>query len=274
MFARCLIGLVAGAGLIPAIGTRAAQAQDPWADAVVSCHLGSGGAPGYTDPGTVLGQPERYTGELGGWPGAVTPFSPAWGTDEVLSLGEGGYLTVKFNEPIRNDPAHPYGVDFLIFGNGSFTDANWPNGQVGGLFAEGPFTVSVSADGSHFTSLAGVFEDAMFPTLGYLDLSGPYDPNPGQVPSDFTKPVDPRLTLDDFMGKSFAEVVAMYAGSGGGLPFDIGPTGLSAIQYVRIDVLAGATSPEFDAFAAVPEPSSLALLVVLAVGALDRRVCS
>lgn len=274
MLARCLIGLVASSGLILAFGPRAAQAQDPWADAVVSYDLGVGGAPGYTNPLTVLGPPTRYTGQLGGWPSAVTPFNPAWGADEILSLGAGGHLVVKFDEPIRNDPAHPYGVDFLIFGNGFFVDTSWPNGQVGGLFAEGPFVVSVSADGSNFVALTGTFEDALFPTLGYLDLTGPYDPNAGQQPSDFTKPVDPRLTLDDFMDKSFAEVVAIYAGSGGGLPFDIGPTGLGEVHYVRIDVPAGATSPEFDAFAAVPEPSSVVLVLLLALGALDRRVRS
>lgn len=35
-----------------------------------------------------------------------------------VSLGAfGGSITFKFNEPIKNDPRHKYGVDFLVYGN-------------------------------------------------------------------------------------------------------------------------------------------------------------
>ena len=250
--------------------TAAATAQDPWADQIVSYEPGSGAEPGYTEPAVTLGQPERYTGE-GAWPGAVTPFNPPWLPDEIVSLGAGGHLIVGFDEPITNDATHLFGVDFTIFGNGSFFDADWPNGEVGGLFEEGPFTVSVSADGTDFIPLDDTCYDALFPTLGYLDLSGPYDPNPGAVPSNFTKPVDPTLTYDDFAGASFADIVAMYDGSGGGIPFDISATNLSEVYYVRIDVFAGATSPEFDAFAAVPEPTTALLLGGLLLACALRR---
>lgn len=271
MFARVLTGSVVVCGLIAAFGDGVAEAQDPWADHVISYDQGKGAAPGYTDPATVTGEPERFTGEVGGWPGAITPFNPAWGTDEIVSLGEGGHLIVKFDEPITNDAGHLYGVDLLIFGNGSFVDGSYPSGVVSGILEEGPFTVSVSADGAKFVRLGGTYHDALFPALGYLDLPGPYAQKPGNVRSDFTRPVNPALTLNEFQGKTFAEVVALYEGSGGGLPLDIGPTGLNEVFYVRIDVLASASSPEFDAFAAVPEPSSALLLGLVGLAGALRR---
>jgi outer membrane protein assembly factor BamB len=245
-------------------------AQDPWADQVIAYEPGSGAAPGYTDPLTVLGPPERYTGELGGWPQAVTPFNPPWGTDELVSLGSGGHLIVRFDEPITDDPGHLFGVDFLLFANAFFIDANFPEGVVGGLFQHGPFAVSVSADGQNFVSLGGPFYDGLFPTMGYQDTL-PQDPNPGSVLTDFTRPVDPRLTLSDLMGRSYAELVALYDGSGGGVPFDIGSTGLQQAYYVRIDALPGVSGLAIDAFAIVPEPSTLLAFCVAGAGLLCRR---
>ncbi len=233
---------------------------DSWAGQIISYDPGIGAQEGYIDPSVALGSPERYTGE-GIWPGAVTPFNPAWLATEVVSVGGGGHLTVLFDDPITNDPGHLYGTDFMIFGNGSFADGAYPNGLVAGLWEEGPFTVSVSLDGEEFFPIGGDYHDALFPALGYLDLTGPYDPNPGSVPSDFTKPVNPDYTEETFLGKTFEEVLALYDGSGGGIPFDIGPTGLDEAYYLRIDVPVGAGSPEFDAFALVPEPTTFGLLL-------------
>ncbi len=252
-FTRCI-----AAAAVAAVGLTA-RAQDPWADQVVSFDGGSNPTPGYADAATTLGAPERFTGE-GAFPGAVTPFNPPWGADELYSIGAGGQLTVRFDEPLVDDPSHRFGVDLIIFGNGGFIDAAFPNGVVGGLFAEGDFTVSVSANGRDFFRLPGVHNDGLFPTLGYLDLTDPYAAQPGVVPSDFTRPVDPSLTIGDFEGRGFAEVVAMYAGSGGGIPLDIAESGLAAASYVRIDA-AGPDSPEIDAFAAVPEPATLLMLL-------------
>lgn len=259
--------------LVAAATCAADAVGNPWADSIEFYDPGANAEPGYTTPGMALGSPQRMTGEGTPWPGAVTPFNGAWTTDEVVSVGAGGQLIVSFDEPITNDASHLFGVDFLIFGNGFFNDGNYPNGVAAGLIEEGPFTVSVSADGDDYVEVATNQFDAMFPTLGYLDLSGPYETAPGLVPSDFTKPVDPSLTYADFDGKTFAEIVALYDGSGGGIPFDISATGLSEVSYVKIEVPDGAASPEFDAFAAVPEPNSAALLGAALIAVALRRGC-
>jgi len=251
--------------------TRAGAGDDPFADTLVDFNLGSGGTMGFDNPLTVLGSPERFTGE-GIFPSVVSPFSPPFGTDEIVSIGSGGWITVGFETPIADDPANPYGIDLLIFGNTGFIDSNWPNGIVGGVFSDDGGVVEISADGQIWHTVSGATADGLFPTLGWLD-SGPYDDFPGSIPSDFTLPVDPSLTLDDFMGLTHAEVVGLYAGSGGGAGVDIAATGLFEISFVRISA-GGAAKFEIDAFAdvaPVPAPGTLALIAVSALAAARSR---
>jgi outer membrane protein assembly factor BamB len=262
--------------LLLLIAVNAAKAQDPWADRVVTYEPGTTPAPGYDDPATAIGSPERFTGE-GVYPGVVSIFNPPWGTDEVVSIGEGGHLLVEFDQPITDDPAHAFGVDLVVFGNGGFVDDDWPNGRVGSppaMFGVDDMLVSLSADGESFVEL-GLFTEGLFPAQGYLD-SGPYDETPGVLPTDFTLPVDPALVLDDFAGLTYGEVLALYAGSGGGTPIDIAASGLEAVRFVRIDVLDDGDpgtelNAEIDAFAAVPEPSTALLLVGLIIVFALRR---
>ncbi len=257
-----------------ALGTAGARGgpSDPWADAVVSYDPGSGANPDFADPAVTLGPPERFTGE-GMFPSVVSIFSPPFGTDEIVSIGFGGSLTVEFDTPITDDPAHPWGVDLIIFGNGGFIDADFPNGQIGdppGTFGIDPMQVSVSADGVTFVPL-GTFDEGWFPTQGWLD-SGPFDATPGTQPTDFTRPVNPSLSLADFAGLSYADALALYDGSGGGLPIDIGPAGLSQVRFVRVEGIASGVTVEIDAFAAVPEPASgIALTALVGAVALRRR---
>ncbi|HMQ15461.1 MAG TPA: hypothetical protein PKC49_05750 [Phycisphaerae bacterium] len=273
---RCLwrrhgIAAVLGFGGAAALG----GGGNPWADEVISYVPGSNPSFGFTNPLTVLGSPERFTGEedFGGeYASAVTPFNTAFGSDEILSIGAGGHVIVRFDEPITNDPSHLYGVDLIVFGNGSFVDGDYPNGVVAGLFSEGPFTVSVSADGVTFFDVASGFGDGVWPAQGYLDLDTPYSDMPGNVPSDFLKPLNPALTFPDFLGKDYSEVKAIYDGSGGGLPIDIAPSGLAAAYYVRIDVATDVqNAPEIDAFAVVPEPACGASLALFGLSIALRR---
>lgn len=257
-----------GAGGIP---------TDPWADTLISYVPGSGASPSYLDASTTLGEPERFTGEGGAFPGAVTVFNPAFGTDEIVSIGAGGSLVVEFSEPISNDAGHLFGVDLIIFGNGAFVDADPADDMVddetglfGPTFGLDQMRVSVSADGASWVSL-GAFTEGLFPAQGYLDTPA-FSDTPGTVLSNFTKPVDPSLTVPDFIGKTYGQVLGMYAESGGGTPIDIGPSGLPAVSFVRVENLTPGTTVEIDAFATVPEPPSAGVVgAVLSWLALRRK---
>jgi len=80
-------------------------------------------------------------------------------------------------------------------------------------------------------------------------------------------PVSPALSGADFAGKNLADIHSLYAGSDGGTGYDISwgqdlngnSVLLDSISYIRIDVLSGKS--EIDAISAVPEPSTLALIL-------------
>lgn len=231
------------------------RADTPFAAEVVSYTAGTGAAAGFTSALAALGSPERFSGE-GLIPGCVTPFQPAWRPNELVSLGIGGSLTVRFDHDVTDDPRNPFGVDLLVFGNAFFTDAGSGAGVVGGLMSEGG-TISVSLDGATWTAVPALEADGLFPTLGYLD-AGPYATVPGAVETDFLRPVDPTHSMGSLVSLSFRSLVDMYDGSGGGAGIDLAALGLRAIRYVRIEgpTMAG-FSPEIDAFADVaPEPAS------------------
>lgn len=241
--------LSAGALLTSMLSTPVLAQSSPFAAAVVQYTAGTGAASGFTNPSAALGAPERFTGE-GLIPGCVTPFQPAFRPDEIVSIGVGGSLTVRFAQDVTDDPRNPFGIDLLVFGNAFFTDGGAGSGVVAGLAAEGG-RILVSADGLAWSEVRGVDADGLFPTLGFLD-AGPYAVTPGQVPSDFLRPVDPTKSFSALAGLDFAGLLSAYDGSGGGAGIDLAWVGLDAIRYVRIDgpVVSG-LSPEIDAFADV-----------------------
>jgi hypothetical protein len=224
--------------------------SNPWADVVISFDEGVGGTTGYNIPETALGEPSRFTGE-GVWPGVVSPFNSPWLANEIVSIGAGGSLVVSFDTPVQNDPLNPWGIDLLIFGNTGCIDDAYPNGIVGGVFSDEGGMIEVSQDGVQWFLITTELADGLWPTRGFLD-SQPYDEVEGSQPSDFTMPVDPRLTLVDVMSIDNEALMGLYQTSGGGTPIDIEETGLSYISFVRISVDSSSKlTPEIDGFSDV-----------------------
>ena len=230
-----------------------ATTADPWADAVIDWQPGVGGATGYDMPESALGAPTRTT--VDGQ--AVTPFYPSWGTNELVSIGAGGFVTLRFDELVLDDPDNPYGIDLLVFGNSGFIDQSMPDGIVGGLLGADGGELEVSVDGTDWIRIPGCEPDGPWPTRGWRDL-GPYDVGESTRPTDFTRPMSPTLTMDDAIGMPWNELLAHYEGGGGGVGVDLSDAGLDAICCIRISNPTGAFfSPEIDAAVDVsPERSA------------------
>lgn len=270
-------GAIACAAALAAGTTTALGGFDPWADTVIAFDQGTENTnANYADPASALGEPSRFTGDnapFSGFDSAVTPFNGAFNTDQIVTIGGGGSLTLGFDEPVTNDAANPFGIDLLIFGNATITDTDFPNGQAGdpaGITSENAI-VEISSDGVNWIEATGIIPDGSFPTLGYADLTDPFSPTPGDVETDFTRPVDPDFSLD---GLSFSEIVTGYNGSGGGVGVDIGAYGLSEISFIRFsNPLGSGMAPEIDAVVdvAIPAPGATALALAGLAIASRRR---
>lgn len=232
-------------------GAAPATAGNPYAASIESYDPGSP-PPNLTDPALALGEPSRMNDDPF-FVSTVTAFNPPF--VDIVSIGPGGHLTVSFDSPIVDDPDHPFGIDLIVFGNSFFIDSDHPNGIVDGLLQDGGM-IEISADGNTWQAVPGVVADGLYPTIGFQD-SGPYDTVPGDMPTDFTRPVDPSLALSDFMGLDHEQIIELYDGAGGGAGVDIGAVGLDLVQYVRISNAPDAVNTvEVDGFAKVsPEIS-------------------
>ena len=269
------IGGLVGIGLTSSIAVAG-----PFATSVISYDAGSNAAAGYTDAFTALGSAERFTGE-GVFPGGVTPFNPAWGTDELVSIGSGGQLTLGFDTAITNSAANSFGIDFIVYSNAGFLDTSWsdadPNNDGTGVVGSDPFifgaggaaTIQVSNDGTNWITATTTVLD-LFRTLGYSDYSVPTPGSIGAIETDFTQAMDPSLMLGDFANLSFEEIIALYNGSGGGIGIDIASTGLESASFVRFLNESGEAF-EIDAVAVVPTPGTLMLLSLGSLAASRRR---
>lgn len=239
----------------------------PYATEVIDYVSGTNAVAGYIDSATALGEPARQTADYPSGVIDVTMFNAPWQPSEVVSIGAGGHLIVKFDHPVTDDPGNPYGIDLLVFGNASFGDAVWPIVSATTIYSE-PASIAVSQDGLVWHDIAGVWADDLFPTQGHADTSDMFGAD-GTVPSDFTRPVDPSIV---WTGKTYSEILTLYDGSGGGAGVDIAQTGLGWIQYVKVYQGSGDDfSAEIDGFAdVVPEPMSI-LLLLLGVSLVKRH---
>lgn len=237
------------------------SAASPYADTVVSYTPGNTAQASLDNPASSLGAPSSVTVDPVFGNSPVDPFNPPYLASQIVSVGEGGSLTVRFNLPVRNHPANPFGLDFIIFGSAGFiiTNGDYTGGGItdGTLFGSNPgeTRIWVSADNATFYELNPAFAptaDHLFPTDG----SG-----------DFQTPVNPALASDDFAGQGLTGIRNLYGGSGGGTAYDLSwardtlgqSVALTEVSYIRIDVLSGRA--EIDALASVPEPATWGLLL-------------
>src|SRR5438105_579724 len=114
-----------------------------FAGTVISYDHGTGFAANYTNSNAALGAPASGSG--------VTPFAPPFSTSQLVSIGAGGSLTLQLSTPVVNDPANPFGIDLLIFGNSFFVVTNGSGSSArtsGAIFtSSGSTRVEVSEDG-------------------------------------------------------------------------------------------------------------------------------
>jgi len=219
----------------------------PFAAEVIDYTPGSG-VKSFDNAAAALGEPTRETSPGTAFGGDVTPFQGAFATDEVVTIGQGGQLTVRFDQPVTDNPADvQFGIDLLVFGNTFHAGTT----TAGTTFAE-PGDLAVSQDGSTWFNVTPK-ADTLFATMGFTDTSSPFG-NDGQTPTDFTRAVDP--TLDPF-GLTLSELQAGYDGAGGGTGVDIAEAGLDWIQYVRVTNAADSpVTPEIDGFSDVSGPAT------------------
>jgi hypothetical protein len=201
-----------------------------FADAVVAYNPGTGFASGFTNASSALGAPTS----------TANPLSPPYRTNQIVSLGVGGYLTLHMGSPAVHSGVSPYDIDFQIFGNSFFviTNGNYSGGGItdGSVYGNGASTrVEVSPDGATWYTL----NPAQAPTIGDLfPTDGAGDP---QVP------VNPVLTNADFAGLGLAGIRSLYAGSAGGAGFNLAwaqdtngdYVNLPIARFIRIDVHSG-----------------------------------
>jgi hypothetical protein len=194
--------------------------------------------PTFVDPSAALGAPSGITGVLAGFPNVLSPFSPAFDVGQIVVIGEGGELTLKFPSPISTAP----GLAIGVISNSGLIDNNYPSGQATNPatnFGGGSADVSVSQDGKTFVSLGE--KEFLNPANFYLN-AGPYDT---------TAPTSPQLAdfgkafagdLNAFNNEDDAQVVSTLNGSGGGTWLDLSASGLSQVNFIEFSVPTDGTS--------------------------------
>ncbi len=260
------------------ITPTAADTNTTYAVQVISSQGPFGPSP-YDDPNSTLGAPATRVYESASMPATRVKINEAAYNYSVINgvtnklittFNTGSSMIVKFDHPITDNPANPYGIDFEVFGNtfynaNGFGDAaNMNNINLGtGAFAE-PTKVSVSPgytgapgqDPNDPTTWQwyrydnGPYADSVFPTEAYQwDRTNAVWTDELM---DFTKPVNPVLT-NRFSagGLSAADGVDLYNRSGGGTGFDLKQSGFASIQYLKVEGLSGFSGGEVDAISIV-----------------------
>jgi len=274
-----------GIGLICAalpLAFTAAGASNDWAVEVVE-YVPTNPADGYTNATVALGEAARMTiawfESTGQAP--VVVCVPACKRDQLVSIGDNGWLTLRMGTDVFNDddPLHPFGVDLIVYGNALFgvrPDApDWHSEPWVSVWTD-PAEIWVSADTTSWFRADGRYADALMPTQS-IDING--------EPSDYLYPVDPSLLTNDWFDGTwmYTNTVIAYEGAGGGAPVDLsflvdaggGHTNLSWIRYVKfIDIEGDNKQTEIDAVARVrqvPEPAPFGAVILCVAAARARK---
>src|SRR6266536_5246842 len=137
------------------------QAASFYADELISYSPGLGFSPRFIRAEAALGEPSR----VNPFGDATDPFDPPYGTNQIVSIGAGGSIVVRFQNPVLNHPHNLHGLAFIVFGNTGFIITNdfdvnthaWIGSPAtdGSLFGQstGTTRVSVSRDGVEFYQL-------------------------------------------------------------------------------------------------------------------------
>lgn len=232
----------------------------------------------FEEPESALGRPTVDT--TGDWeagpPSAAVTVLPVYAPFrvwELVSIGEGGYVILKFDHPVVDDPRNPCGVDFIVYGNASQSVASgayWLNGDPNGTVVNSASVLTEASVVSvaqfydpaqpqntvWYTFTNGPGADMWAPTLGRIyDENAPLDPPQNGWWGDPTHPLipfNPALTPADFQGGTVAHYAQRYGYGAGGTSFDVADVGVGWFQYVRISNPPGSgVTPELDAVADV-----------------------
>lgn len=250
--------------------------------------ISAGGMVSY-DPGpgvwtgiSYYNNPARATGA----PKGSTIDTPLYGPlSSIVTLGDGGSITLRFDEPVTDDPRNPYGLDFIVFSNaffvGGFPDERCqelafveisPNGSDWFLILPSKLPAQlvkprrlqpsgyVKGDTGNSTTVVSGYAEYT-PTVA---LPQTLDPGSGITRTDeelYTVPERPSVLGDPPLNIDFDYV------SGGGDAFDIAdavvqtapgvpaldgsgnviPANLTSFQYVRLtDAMTGDEWPNGD----------------------------
>jgi len=256
------------------IAVSVAASANPFADTVVEYAPGPGqfvGNPQFNDPARALGRPY----------GSGTSIQD---NSSVVTLGDGGHLTLAFNEPVTDDPRNPGGFDFIVFSNAIFV-----GGDPSYRWQELAF-VEISQDGSEWflilpsklpADLVGGVDTGQSHTVvrNYAEYTPTLALPENRLPNEFYTVPDRQSYEGDYTSLLVDEV------SGGGDAFDIAQAvkesspgvplrdasgqpvkaGIKWFRFIRItDALVGDTqgllgevSAEIDAVAQVTPASTI-----------------
>ncbi|MEJ0088442.1 MAG: hypothetical protein WDM80_01580 [Limisphaerales bacterium] len=261
------------------IPPTAASTNSVYAVQIIAAQ-GPFGASPYNDTNCILGAPATRFYESVSKPATrvkiVEPaynYAPDKTNKLIITLNTGSSIIAKFNQPVYDNPANPYGMDFEVFGNAFYAGNGFSSDTAnmniykltsGGFYEPTKVSVSpgytgqpgeIAGDASTWPWYRydnGPYADTDCPTQGYKWNRA--ETNWTDEVMDFTKPVNPALkTKLNTSGStlSAADAMDLYDGSGGGTGFDLKPSGFAWIQYIKVEGIAGFTGGEVDAMSII-----------------------